>query len=170
MLERGDFLEALTGRDGVDEQESFAGTHVLLPHGGVLFLSGGIEDIEQGDLFVNDTLLAVRVWGRTSAETDGLWVEIFWQHTLDGRIILVDEMALNQLDRKTRFTDTTSTNDHQLVFSQELLATTGQRRTRIDIRYGQEPNQGRKIMRNMPDAVAGVCCQVRLTLDAIVYL
>lgn len=46
-----------------------------------------------------------------------------WQHTLNRWVVLVDEMALDQLNRETRFSDTTSTNDHQLVFSQELLTT-----------------------------------------------
>lgn len=35
-------------------------------------------------------------------------------------VVLVDEMALDQLNRETRFTNTTSTDNHQLVFSQEL--------------------------------------------------
>ena len=61
LLESRDFLEALPGRDGVDEQEAFTGAHVLLAHGRVLFLTGGIEDVEQGNLIVNDALLAVRV-------------------------------------------------------------------------------------------------------------
>jgi hypothetical protein len=61
LLESGDFLEALAGCDGVDEQEALACTHVLLAHGAVLFLAGGIEHIEQGDLIVNNALLAVGV-------------------------------------------------------------------------------------------------------------
>ena len=61
LLESRDFLEALSRRDGVDEQEAFASAHVLLSHGRVLLLTGGIEDVEQGNLIVNDALLAVRV-------------------------------------------------------------------------------------------------------------
>lgn len=61
LLECGDFLEALAGGDGVDEQETLACAHVLLTHGTVLFLAGGIEDIEEGDFIVNDTLLAVGI-------------------------------------------------------------------------------------------------------------
>ncbi len=41
--------------------------------------------------------------------------------TLNCWVILVDEMALDQLDGKARFTDTTSTDDDELVFSEELL-------------------------------------------------
>lgn len=52
------------------------------------------------------------------------------ERTLNGWIVFVDEMALNQLNRETRFTDTTSTDDHQLVFSQKLLTTIGQ----LDVR------------------------------------
>lgn len=61
LLESGNFLEALAGVDGVDEQETLAGPHVLLSHGRVFLLTGGIEDIEQSDLIVNDALLAVGV-------------------------------------------------------------------------------------------------------------
>lgn len=61
LLESRDFLEALPRRDGVDKQEAFTGAHVLLAHGRVLLLTGGIEDVEQGNLIVNDALLAVRV-------------------------------------------------------------------------------------------------------------
>lgn len=48
------------------------------------------------------------------------------KRTLNGWIVFVDEMALNQLNRETRFTDTTPTYDHQLVFSQKLLTTIDQ--------------------------------------------
>ena len=41
--------------------------------------------------------------------------------TLNCWVILVDEMALDQLDGKARFTDTTSTDDDELVLSEELL-------------------------------------------------
>lgn len=61
LLECGDFLETLSACDGVDQQKSFAGAHVLLSHGRVLFLAGGIEDIEKCDLIVDNALLAVRV-------------------------------------------------------------------------------------------------------------
>lgn len=44
-----------------------------------------------------------------------------WGHTFNGRVIFVDEMTLDQLNCKTRFTDTTSTDDHQFVLSQKLL-------------------------------------------------
>ncbi len=42
-------------------------------------------------------------------------------HTLNCWVILVDEMALDQLDGKARFTNTTSTDDDELVLSEELL-------------------------------------------------
>lgn len=44
-----------------------------------------------------------------------------WRRTFNGWVILIDEMALDQLNRQTRFTDTTSTDNHQFVFSQELV-------------------------------------------------
>lgn len=40
--------------------------------------------------------------------------------TLNCRIIFVDEMALDELDGKARFTDATASNHDQLVLSQEL--------------------------------------------------
>lgn len=40
--------------------------------------------------------------------------------TFDCRVVLVDEVALDELDGQTRFTDTTTADHHQLVLSQEL--------------------------------------------------
>lgn len=40
--------------------------------------------------------------------------------TFDRGIILVDEVALDQLDGQTRFTNTTTTDNNELVLSQEL--------------------------------------------------
>lgn len=39
------------------------------------------------------------------------------KRTFNGRVIFVYEMALNELDSQARFTDTTATDDNQLVFS-----------------------------------------------------
>lgn len=68
LLEGCDLFETLAGRDGVNEQETFACPHVLLSHGRVLFLAGGIENIEKRDLIVNDTLLSVGVCDRGSID------------------------------------------------------------------------------------------------------
>lgn len=75
LLESGDFLETLARCDGVDEQETFTRAHVLLSHGAVLLLAGGIEDVEKGDFIVNDTLLAVRVCtsGRAQVSESCQW-------------------------------------------------------------------------------------------------
>jgi hypothetical protein len=100
LLEGGDLLEALSGSDVVDKQEALASTHVLLSHRTVLLLSCGIEDIEQGDLIVNLALLAVGVF--------------------DCRVILVDEVALDQLDGQAGLADTTTADNDELVLSQEL--------------------------------------------------
>jgi hypothetical protein len=59
LLEGGDFLEALAGCDGVDEEETLSGPHVLLAHGAVLLLASGVEDIEQSGLIIDVALLAV---------------------------------------------------------------------------------------------------------------
>ena len=40
--------------------------------------------------------------------------------TFNRRVVLVNKVALNQLDCKAGFSDATSAYDHQLVFSQEL--------------------------------------------------
>lgn len=40
--------------------------------------------------------------------------------TLDGRVVLVDEVALDQLDRQTRLSDSTAADYYQLVFSEKL--------------------------------------------------
>ena len=66
LLERHNLLEALSVGYRVDEQEALACAHVLLAHGRVLLLAGCVEHIEQGDLVVDDTLLAVRVWQNVS--------------------------------------------------------------------------------------------------------
>jgi hypothetical protein len=59
LLEGHDLLEALAVGYRVDEQEALAGPHVLLAHGRVLLLAGRVEHVEQRDLVVDDTLLAV---------------------------------------------------------------------------------------------------------------
>jgi len=40
--------------------------------------------------------------------------------TFDGRVIFVDEMALDELDRQTTLSHSTTTNYHELVFPEEL--------------------------------------------------
>jgi hypothetical protein len=40
--------------------------------------------------------------------------------TLDGRVILVYEVALDQLDSQTRLSDSTAADYHELVFSEKL--------------------------------------------------
>jgi hypothetical protein len=59
LLESLDLFKGLLRGDGVDEQETFAGAHVLFSHGRVFFLSCRVEHVEKGDLVVNDALLAV---------------------------------------------------------------------------------------------------------------
>jgi hypothetical protein len=54
--------------------------------------------------------------------------------TLDGRIVLVYEVALDQLDSQTRLSDSTAADNYQLVFSEKLRGLAGARaaRTRAD--------------------------------------
>ena len=40
--------------------------------------------------------------------------------TFDGRIVFVDEMALDELDGQTTLSDSTTTDYHELVFPEEL--------------------------------------------------
>lgn len=40
--------------------------------------------------------------------------------TLDGRVVLVYEVALDQLDSQTRLSDSTAADDYQLVLSEKL--------------------------------------------------
>jgi len=100
LLECHDLLEALPVGYRVDEQEALSCAHVLLAHGRVLLLAGCVEHIEQRNLVVDDALLAVRV--------------------LDGRIVLVYKVALDQLDSQTRLSDSTAADDYQLVLSEKL--------------------------------------------------
>ena len=40
--------------------------------------------------------------------------------TFDGRVVLVDEVALDELDGQATLTNTTATNNYKLVFPEEL--------------------------------------------------
>lgn len=61
LLECHNLLEALSVGYRVDEQEALAGPHVLLAHRRVFLLASCVEHVEQGDLIIDDTLLAIRV-------------------------------------------------------------------------------------------------------------
>lgn len=79
LIERADFFKRVARRDGVYQQEAFASSHVLLPHGPceafrnwknlmgsrehspVFFLPSRVQHIKKGYLVVNDALLAIRV-------------------------------------------------------------------------------------------------------------
>ena len=70
-----DLFKRCTIGDCKYEQESLARPHVLLPHGGELFLPGRVEDVKLGHLVVDDALLCVRV--------------------LDGGVVVGDEITLD---------------------------------------------------------------------------
>jgi len=95
-----DFIEGAAGSDSVNEEEALASAHVLIAHCAVLLLAGGIKDIEEGGLTVDCNLLPVAI--------------------LDGRIVLINEVVLDQLDSKGGLADTTTTNNDNLVFSHLL--------------------------------------------------
>ena len=75
-------------------------TH-LVAHRRVLLLPGGVEDVEQAGLIVDRHLLPVRV--------------------LDGRVVLVDEVVLDELDGERRLADATTPDDDQLVLGHGYL-------------------------------------------------
>lgn len=72
LLEGHDLLKRLARGDGIDEKETLARPHVLFSHCRVFLLSGCIQNIQQGDLIVNDALLAVGVCQRKSDESKDL--------------------------------------------------------------------------------------------------
>jgi len=121
LLEGCDFLKALARCDGVDEKETLAGAHVLLAHRRVLFLASRVENIEQRHLIVDNALLPVRIWyamlAKDAAKPQRRKRAM---RTFNCRIVFVYEMGLDQLDGEARFTDATTSNDHQLVLSCEL--------------------------------------------------
>ena len=110
LLEHLDLLERLPRRDAVHEQEALARAHVLFPHRAVLFLPGGVEHVEQGDLFVDDALFAVGIWlpgagggVRGWMESGGGWgrdrgmrgEEEGGGYTFDCGIVFVDKVRLD---------------------------------------------------------------------------
>jgi len=97
LAEGVDFVEGAAGGDCVDEEEALASAHVLVAHGAVLLLASGIEDVEQRGLSIDGDLLSVAI--------------------LDGRVILVNEVVLDELDCEGGLADTTTTDDDDLVFS-----------------------------------------------------
>lgn len=137
LLEGHDFFEGLARCNGVDEQESLAGSHVLFSHSRVFLLACCIEDIQQSDFIIDHTLLAVGICRRKkilnqlccsmggptplgkrdtirAADETGGAFEVL---TFNCRIVLVHEVTLNQLDGQAGLSDATTTDNHQLVFS-----------------------------------------------------
>jgi len=100
LVECTDFLERVSGCDGVHKQKALSCSHILLPHGTVLFLSSSVQDVKQGHFVVNHALFAVRI--------------------LDCRVILIYEMALDELDCQSGLSNTTTANDYEFVLPQEL--------------------------------------------------
>lgn len=136
LLEDSNFLKTLARCDGVDKQKSFSSAHVLLAHGAVLFLAGGIENVEESDFIIDDALLAIRVYKKKRHLVSHLFLFVGCQAllvsdapslaqrpsapTFDCRVIFVDKVALDKLDGQARFAYTTTADDDELVFSHEL--------------------------------------------------
>lgn len=89
-----DLIEGGVVVDAVEDDEALARTDPLSLERGELFLAGGVEDVEDGYLFVDDELLAVR--------------------RLDRWIVVFDKVVRNQLNRERRLSHTSSTKDGDL--------------------------------------------------------
>jgi len=97
LAERRDFVKGGSRGDGINAKKSLACAHVLISHSAILLLARSIQDVEKAGLVIDGNLLTVRI--------------------LDGRVVLVDEMVLDQLDREGGLPDTTASNYYKLVFS-----------------------------------------------------
>ena len=49
------------GSNRIATEEALSGSHVLIPHSGVFFLTGCVENIEKTSLVVDCDLLSVRI-------------------------------------------------------------------------------------------------------------
>lgn len=140
LLEGHDFFEGLARCNGVDEQETLAGSHVLFSHSRVFLLACCIQDIQQSDFIIDHTLLAVGIcrrkkipnqlccstWGPTplgkrdtirAADETGREGGVFAVLTFNCWIVLVHKVTLDQLDGQAGLSDATTADNHQLVFS-----------------------------------------------------
>lgn len=100
LVECADFFERVAGGDRIYEKETLSRAHVLLTHGTVLLLSSRVQNIEQRDLLINDALLPVGVF--------------------DGWVVLVHEVALDELNRQGRLANTTTADYDKLILAEEL--------------------------------------------------
>lgn len=113
LLESHDLLKALSIGDGVDKQEAFASPHVLLPHGRVLLLASCVQNIEERYLIVDNTLLAVRICVMSAnGHNTSVAAQSADALTLNRRIILVNEMRLDELDSQARLAHSTTSYNH----------------------------------------------------------
>lgn len=88
-MEGHDFFEGLARCDGVDQEETLAGAHVLFSHSRVFFLAGCIQDVQQGDLIVDDTLLAVGIWVKQGSASS-------WRGTIELRPTWWDGVTMDR--------------------------------------------------------------------------
>jgi len=90
-----DVLERLDVVDGEYDEESLPGPHVLVPHGTILLLTSGVENIQEARLSIYHHLLPVAV--------------------LDGRVVLVNEVVLDELYGQGGLAHATGSDYHELV-------------------------------------------------------
>lgn len=100
LLEGHDFFEGLTRCDRVDEQEALAGAHVLFPHCRVLLLACRIENVQESDLIVDNTLLAVGVWKKRITGDERFDPGLLARELVSGRVGI--SAAHLQLSGRTR--------------------------------------------------------------------
>jgi hypothetical protein len=62
----------------------------------------------------------MRVYGPVKELRSGVESRGRVYRTFNRRIVFVDEMALDQLDCQTRLSDTTATDDNELILAQKL--------------------------------------------------
>lgn len=77
------------------QQKALASSHVLVPHGRVLLLTGRVQDVQQARFTVNHDLLPVGV--------------------LDRRIVLIHEVILDELYREGGLAHASGAHHHQFV-------------------------------------------------------
>lgn len=90
----GDLVEGGAAGDVVDQQEALAVAHPLVLHGAELLLAGGVQDVQDGGLVIDDDLLPVAV--------------------LDGGVVLVQEVVRDQANGQRGLTDATGAQNDKL--------------------------------------------------------
>jgi hypothetical protein len=68
-------------------------------------LAGGVKHVKESNLIVDGDLLAIRIY-KSSVIKAARETKLMLARTFDGGVVLVDEVALNELDSQGRLTNT----------------------------------------------------------------